>query len=154
MLHFELERGKIKKLEKGEKNMKTTIIAYLASFLTMAFVDGIWLSLTAKSFYAKNMGPLMNATPYWVPAVLFYLLFPIGLTFLVILPVMKGGGSLVQAGLLGALLGLVSYGTYDLTNQATIREWPFVVTVVDLIWGTSVSAVVSMVALKIVMKFG
>ena len=134
--------------------MKTTILAYLASLLTMALIDGIWLSLTAKSFYAKNLGPLMNATPQWVPAVLFYLLFPIGLTFLVVLPVIHGKGSLVQAGLMGALLGLVSYGTYDLTNQATIRDWPLVVTVVDLIWGPSVSAVVSVIAVKIVMRFG
>lgn len=97
-------------------------------------VDMVWLGLIAKPFYAKHIGHLMAAKVRWTPALLFYFLYIAGILFFAVLPAVERG-SLGRAVLAGALLGLLAYATYDLTNLATLRDWPILVTVVDLIWG-------------------
>lgn len=94
----------------------------------------------------------MKDNPNLVVALIFYLLFIIGLVLFVIEPSLVKN-SIAAAILMGALFGLVTYATYDLTNLATIRDWPLIVTVVDLIWGTVLSALVSGVVFFIVSKF-
>jgi len=115
-------------------------------------VDMIWLGVVAKSFYARHIGFLMKSDVNWVAAFLFYLLFIAGLVAFVIAPAVDKG-SWVRALLFGALFGLITYATYDLTNLATLKNWPFVVTLVDMAWGMvlagSVSAVTWLVASKI-----
>jgi len=115
-------------------------------------LDMVWLGLVAKSFYAKHIGFLMKSNVNWVAAILFYLLFAGGLVAFVIAPAVDKG-SWVRALLVGALFGLITYATYDLTNLATLKDWPFVVTVVDLAWGmvlaSSVSAVTWLAASKL-----
>jgi len=116
-------------------------------------VDMVWLGLAAKKFYAQHIGFLMKANVNWAAAILFYLLFIAGLVVFVITPALEKG-SWVRALLLGALFGLITYATYDLTNLATIRDWPLVVTVVDLIWGTVLAASVSVATYVVAAKFG
>lgn len=133
--------------------MKEAIIAYFSSLLPMLLIDGIWLAVVAKNFYTKYVGSLMSKSPNLVAAGLFYILYAFGLLFLVLLPAIKGETNFLKVFLLGALLGLVAYGTYDLTNLATIKNWPLMITVVDLIWGTLYTGVVSVIAVYLTRLF-
>jgi uncharacterized membrane protein len=116
-------------------------------------VDMVWLGLIAKPFYAKHIGHLMAAKVRWTPALLFYFLYIAGILFFAVLPAVERG-SIGRAILAGALLGLLAYATYDLTNLATLRDWPVLVTVIDLVWGMvltgGVAALSYLIAGKIV----
>lgn len=116
-------------------------------------IDMIWLGLVAKGFYAKQIGFLMKTNINWTAAIIFYLLFIVGLVIFVITPALEKN-SWQQALLLGALFGLITYATYDLTNLATIKNWPLLVTVIDLIWGATLAASVSIVTYFIATKIG
>jgi uncharacterized membrane protein len=105
-------------------------------------IDMVWLGLIAKPFYAKHLGHLMAAKVRWTPALLFYLLYIAGILFFAVLPALDKG-SLGRAVLSGALLGLLAYATYDLTNLATLRDWPLLVTIIDLVWGMVLTGCVS-----------
>lgn len=116
-------------------------------------IDMIWLGLISKSFYAKQIGSLMKPDVNWVAAIIFYLIFIAGLVVFVINPAIDKG-SWKNALILGALFGLVCYSTYDLTNLAVAKDWPLLVTIVDLIWGTVLAASVSSVTYFIAIKLG
>ncbi len=116
-------------------------------------IDMVWLTLIAKNFYAKQIGYLMTKNPNLIAAFIFYLIFIAGLVFFVITPALDKKIWL-HALLAGAFFGLVTYATYDLTNLATIKDWPLIITVVDLIWGMSVSAAVSVATYFIALKIG
>lgn len=116
-------------------------------------MDMGWLGVAAKNFYAKRIGFLMRANVNWAAAILFYLLFIAGLVVFVVAPALEKG-SWVRAALLGALFGLITYSTYDLTNLATVKDWPLLVTVVDLIWGTVLAASVSVATYVVAAKVG
>jgi len=116
-------------------------------------VDMVWLGLAAKNFYAKHIGFLMKANVNWAAAILFYLLFIAGLVAFVVTPAVEKG-SWARALLFGALFGLITYATYDLTNLATLRDWPLLVTVVDLIWGTVLAASVSVATYVVAATIG
>jgi uncharacterized membrane protein len=105
-------------------------------------MDMVWLGLLAKSFYTKRIGLLMAPNVNWAAAILFYLLFLAGLVVFVIAPAVENN-SWVRALMLGALFGLITYATYDLTNLATLKDWPLALTVVDMIWGTVLASSVS-----------
>jgi uncharacterized membrane protein len=107
-------------------------------------IDMVWLSVVAKNFYQKQIGFLMKPDINWLAAIIFYLLFIIGLIIFVITPAMVKQ-SWVHALLYGALFGLVTYATYDLTNLATVKDWPLLVTLVDLVWGSVLAASVSVI---------
>jgi uncharacterized membrane protein len=107
-------------------------------------IDMIWLVFVAKKFYQQQIGFLMKPDINWVAAIIFYLLFIGGLVIFVISPAVKIQ-SWVHAVIYGALFGLITYATYDLTNLATIKDWPLLVTVVDLIWGTVLAASISVI---------
>lgn len=115
---------------------------YLIAFLVFLIVDAIWLSFVANQFYKKHIGFLMKTTPNYLAALLFYLVFIVGLVFFVVQPAVNTGdvGRLILG---AALFGFITYATYDLTNLATIRDWPLIVTVVDLAWGTVLSTTIS-----------
>ncbi len=115
---------------------------YLATFIAFLAVDMVWLVLVARTFYKKYLGFIMAPSPNWLAAILFYLLFIVGILVLAVLPGLELN-SLKTTLIRGALLGLVAYATYDLTNLATLKDWPLIVTVVDLIWGTVLSVAVS-----------
>lgn len=116
-------------------------------------IDMLWLGLIAKNFYAKQLGDMMTENINWVAAIIFYLLFIIGLVVFVIHPAVEKT-SWTHALLYGALFGLITYATYDLTNLATLKNWPIVMTIVDLIWGAVLAASVSVLTYLAVTKLG
>jgi uncharacterized membrane protein len=117
---------------------------YLIAFPVFLAIDLVWLTLVAKNFYAKHIGFLMAKNPNYLVALIFYLIFIAGLVFFVINPALDKK-MWMHALLAGAFFGLVSYATYDLTNMATVKDWPLIVTIVDLIWGMTLSASVSII---------
>ncbi len=115
---------------------------YVIAFIVFLAIDALWLGLVAPKFYKEQIGHLMAETPNFVVALIFYLLFIVGLVYFVLLPgVEKQNVGLVL--LSGALFGFMTYATYDLTNMATLKDWPVIVTVIDLTWGTFVATAVS-----------
>lgn len=122
----------------------------LPLFLIM---DMVWLGLVAKRFYRSQIGFLMSSNINWAAAIIFYLLFVVGLVLFVIAPAI-GKNSWMHALLFGALFGLITYATYDLSNLATIQDWPLLVTIVDLVWGTALAASVSVLTYFIARKAG
>ncbi len=133
--------------------MRIFVIAYVAALIVMGVVDGIWLSLTASKIYRPSLGTLMADKPVIPAAIVFYLLFIAGLTYLIVLPALAAG-QFNSAIIRGAVLGLVAYGTYDLTNLAIIRGWPLSVTIIDLAWGTILTAVTAAAAFLITRAIG
>lgn len=115
---------------------------YLLAFVSFLVIDFIWLGFISKDFYKNNIGHLMLDKFKIGPAIVFYLLFLIGLLVFVIVPGIHEG-SLKKLILRAVLFGMVTYGTYDLTNWATLEGWPVKVVVVDIIWGASLSSLVS-----------
>lgn len=126
---------------------------YLIALPVFLGIDMAWLTLIAKNFYAKHLGYLMAKNPNLFAALIFYLLFIVGLIIFVITPALDKK-IWTHALLAGAFFGLVTYATYDLTNLATIKDWPLVITIVDLIWGMVLSASVSVITYFIALKFG
>ena len=133
--------------------MRIFITAYTAALVGMGILDGIWLSLTASRIYRPSLGALMVSKPVVPAAIIFYLLYIAGLTYLVVLPALATG-QFSSAVARGAVLGLVAYGTYDLTNLAIIRGWPLRVTIIDLAWGTLLTAVTAAAAFLITRAIG
>jgi uncharacterized membrane protein len=115
---------------------------YMASLVVFFAVDMVWLGLVASSFYKKHLGYIMAPTVNWFAAITFYLLFIFGILVFVILPGVKEN-SLQNTILRAILFGLITYATYDLTNLATINQWPLTVTLVDLLWGMVLTTIVS-----------
>lgn len=118
---------------------------YLVALGTFFVIDMLWLGLVARSFTQQQLGFLMAPAVKWPVAIVFYLLFVAGLLFFVILPGLQQNSSKVIL-LRGAFFGLVTYATYDLTNLATLKDWPALFSIVDLAWGTFLSVSVSWVA--------
>ena len=116
---------------------------YLATLVVFFAVDMLWLGLLARGFYRKYFGSLLAPSTNWLAAGIFYLLFIFGILFFVVLPGLKEG-SLAALLLRAALYGLITYATYDLTNLATLKDWPVVLTVVDILWGVTLSTLVSL----------
>ncbi len=115
-------------------------------------IDMVWLGLVAKKFYRDQIGFLMTPNINWIAAIIFYLIFIAGLVFFVITPAVEKG-SWVYALAIGALFGFITYATYDLTNLATLKDWPLLVTLVDLVWGAVLGALVSFATYNIFTKF-
>ena len=117
-------------------------LAYLAALLCFLLCDGCWITLTSSSLYQPAFGALMAPEANWLAVGLFYPLFLYGLLVFAITPGLQQRAPLVALRR-GALLGLFAYATYDLTNQATLRDWPWSITAIDMTWGTFVSGVAS-----------
>ncbi|OCC22895.1 hypothetical protein MB02_14080 [Croceicoccus estronivorus] len=115
--------------------MMPYVYGWLASGLAFLALDAVWLSQMTARFYRPAMGDMLADKPRFLAAAAFYILYITGLLVLAVLPAVKEGGP-GRAALLGAVVGLLAYGTYDLTNQATLREWPLRLTVIDMAWGT------------------
>ncbi len=125
---------------------------YLIALPVFLAIDMLWLGFIAKDFYRKQIGFLMKSDINIWAAGIFYALFVLALVVFVISPAVEKG-SFVTTLLLGAFFGLVTYATYDLTNLATIKDWPLLVTVVDLAWGAFIGASVSVITYFIYIKF-
>ncbi|MEK9796156.1 MAG: DUF2177 family protein [Alphaproteobacteria bacterium] len=116
---------------------------YVAALLTFLILDGVWLGVVARGFYVNQLGDLMRPSPNWGVAGLFYLLYIVGVVVFAILPGLGHSSWFAAAGL-GALFGLMCYGTYDLTNLATLRGWPPLMSIVDMVWGTALTGIVAL----------
>jgi uncharacterized membrane protein len=116
------------------------LIAYAATAFVMVVIDLIWLGVIAKPWYQQGIGHLMATEPRLLVAGLFYALYPLGLMVFAVIPGMADAGW-GRTALLGGLFGFFAYATYDLSNLATLRDWPLGIALMDIAWGTGVSAV-------------
>ncbi len=115
------------------------VAAYLGAGLTFAAIDFVWLTTMTDRLYKPVIGSIMADKPDMKAAVAFYLISIAGTVFLAIAPALKDG-AWTRAALNGAVLGFVAYATYDLTNQATLSVWQTRLTLIDLMWGTVLTA--------------
>jgi uncharacterized membrane protein len=116
---------------------------YFATLAVFFAVDMFWLGVISRAFYKKQLGFLMAPDINWYAALIFYFLFIFGILVFVVLPGLKENALPVML-LKAALFGLITYATYDLTNLATVKDWPLVITIVDLIWGMVLTTIVSL----------
>lgn len=133
--------------------LKYVILIALA-FVVFLLLDLVWLIKISPKFYKKNLGHLMADKVNYIPAIIFYVVFIIGLSLFVLGPAYLGGQGWSHALLYGALFGLVTYSTYDLTNFATLKKWPLNVTIADVIWGSFVSAATSIIVYYFAVMLG
>lgn len=115
--------------------MMPYVYGWLAAGAAFLAIDSVWLSQMASRFYRPALGEMLAEKPNLAAAAVFYVLYVTGILVLAVLPALEKGG-FGRAAMLGAFVGLFAYGTYDLTNHATIRDWPLRLTVVDMFWGT------------------
>lgn len=126
---------------------------YGIAFAVFLALDLLWLGIVARRWYAEHLGFLLRPDVNWVAALAFYLLFVAGLVVFVVQPALAHS-SWQRVLVLGAFFGLVTYATYDLTNLATIKNWPLLLTLVDLLWGSILSAAVAAITLVLARKLG
>ena len=126
---------------------------YLIALPVFFAFDMVWLVVVARKFYARQLGSLLKTEVNRIAAVVFYLLFILGLVLFVISPAVTAG-SWPHALWYGAMFGIITYATYDLTNLATLKDWPLLVTVVDMAWGTVLAASVSTATYLIARSIG
>ena len=112
---------------------------YIISLVVFLVIDMVWLLVIAKNLYSKYLGYLMAPKVNFLAAFIFYAIFILGLLVFVLTPALSKG-SLGYAIFMGMFFGLVTYSTYDLTNLATVKNWPILITIIDLVWGSFVSA--------------
>lgn len=126
---------------------------YFLTLIVFLGIDALWLGLVAPKFYRSQIGHLMAEKANLLAAGVFYLLFVGALVYFVVEPGLRSG-EMRQVILRGALFGLVTYATYDLTNLATVREWSILVTIVDMVWGTVLTAATSALGVWVAKVFG
>lgn len=115
---------------------------YLIAFSVFLVIDLLWLGVVAKSFYFRHLEPFFAEKINWPAAFIFYILFVAGILIFAVMPALERQ-SLSRAVVYGALFGFFTYATYDLTNLATLRNWPIIIVIVDMLWGTVLCAVVA-----------
>jgi uncharacterized membrane protein len=133
--------------------MKNQLLLYVATFVCFLGIDMIWLRLIAKNFYADQLGPLLREKPILASALLFYLLYPIGLMIFGILRA-PDVTSLRSVFLSGALFGFFAYLTYDATNYAVMKDFPLKVAIIDTLWGAVASGTGCLVVVWVLGRFG
>jgi uncharacterized membrane protein len=131
--------------------MMTWLKHFIVTLIVFFTIDIVWLAFVAKKIYKEQLGFIMSDKPNVLAALAFYLIFIVGLLFFVINPAIEKE-SFMSALLVGMLFGFVTYSTYDLTNLATLANWPLKITIIDLIWGTSLGGLVSSISYMILTK--
>jgi uncharacterized membrane protein len=132
--------------------MMKFIAAYLTTAVVMIVIDLVWLGVIAKPLYQQGIGHLMTDQPNILAAVAFYMLFPVGLMVFAVTPQVAMEGWQKSAWL-GAMFGFFAYATYDLTNLATLKNYPISLALIDIVWGTVVSAVAASVGKLVFNRF-
>jgi uncharacterized membrane protein len=125
------------------------IAAYVTVLIVFGVIDASWLSLMGNALYRPTLGDILLTNLRVGPAIAFYAMFPIGVVVFAVLPALRSG-SVNPAVLYGLLFGAIAYGTYDLTNYATLRNWTLQVTVIDIVYGAIATAVAGAVATVVV----
>ncbi len=128
------------------------VIAYLVCIVVMGGLDFLWLSNTSQALYHRDLGPLLAENPNMTVAVIFYLIFIVGILIFAVRPALASGDWRTAA-LYGALFGFFTYATYDLTNFATMKVWTLRVTVLDIAWGTFLTGTVASAASIVALRF-
>ena len=121
---------------------------YVLTIPVFFIIDIVWLGVIAKGFYRRHLGFILSPDVNWVAAIVFYLMYIVGILFFAVRPALTSS-SMQQAALLGGLYGFFTYATYDFTNLATIKDWPPIIVVVDVLWGVCLCTVVSMLSFAI-----
>jgi uncharacterized membrane protein len=116
------------------------VIPYMVTAVSFIVIDLLWLGVVAKSFYRRELGSLMLEKINLPVALIFYLIFPMGLTIFAVAPAL-GGGGVGYALQYGALFGFFAYATYDLTNLATLKNWSTKLSIIDIAWGTALASI-------------
>lgn len=124
---------------------------YLLTIPIFLVIDLLWIGVVANKFYQSQIGYLLGPVN-WAGAIVFYLIYVFGIIFFVVNPALSSG-SIFKAMFLGALFGFIAYATYDLTNQATIKDWPVLMSVVDIIWGAVFTGTVATVSYYVAKTF-
>jgi len=132
--------------------MNNFIKLYLITVPIFFIIDMLWLVIIAKGIYQKYMGHLMKTIPNWPVAMLFYFLFIVGLIIFAIYPAVRNN-SWTYALLYGAMFGFFTYITFDLTGLAVLKNFPWQITIIDIVWGTALSATVSIITFFIGRNF-
>ena len=130
----------------------TWIVAYIAAAIVFGLLDAVWLGWAGNNFYRPRLGDMLADSFRMAPALVFYAAYIAGIVWFAVRPGISGGVG--TAALNGALLGALCYATYDLTNQATLRQWSTTVTVADTCWGAFATAVAASAATFLATKFG
>ncbi len=125
-------------------NFNHTVLLYIATLLIFLTIDSIWLTKVAAKVYKKDIGHLLASKPNLMPALFFYLIYVFGIVFLVLKPAL-GLDSLEHLIKYAALLGAVSYSTFDLTNQSVLKKWPTKISVIDILWGMVLTTLTSVI---------
>jgi uncharacterized membrane protein len=128
------------------------IISFFLTFAVFFAIDMAWLGFIAKDLYRKHLSQFLTDDVNWIAAIVFYILFVIGIFIFAIMPAVEKN-SLNSAILLGALFGFFTYATYDLTNLATLKNWPLTIVFIDIIWGSVLTGIVSTAGFYIVRYF-
>lgn len=126
------------------------IYLYVATIPVFLAIDGVWLAFIANNFYQEKIGHLLGPV-VWSAAIIFYLLFIVGIIIFAVYPAIKTQ-SAKKSIILGALFGFFTYATYDLTNLATLIDWPIIVTLIDIVWGSVLSGSVAVISYGISKK--
>ncbi|MDN5343495.1 MAG: hypothetical protein PWP28_2375 [Oceanotoga sp.] len=125
---------------------------YVISFIVFFIIDILWLGLIAKNIYNKYLGYIIKDNFNWIAAIIFYIIFIIGIQFFVLNPAIEKQ-SVLYAFLVGGIFGFITYSTYDLTNLATVKQWPISITIIDIIWGSILSSLTSGISYLIINFF-
>lgn len=129
--------------------MKSILLSYLLTFIVFLMIDLLWLGFIAKNLYQKYLGEFLSDTVNWTAAFVFYFIYVAGISIFAIYPAVQKD-SVFNALLMGALFGIFTYATYDLTNLATLKGWPLPIVFIDILWGAILSALVSLSGFYIV----
>lgn len=132
--------------------MKQFICAWIVSFIVMIALDAVWLMSMSGRFYKPYLGYIFADDLNYVAGLIFYVMYSFGLAYLILMPYMNSA-SAMDIFVKGCVLGCMAYGAYDLTNHATIKNWPAIVTVVDMMWGTFVTGFTSAMSYIILHKY-
>jgi uncharacterized membrane protein len=127
----------------------TPAIAYITALFVFAAIDAAWLTTMGSTLYRPVLGDILLSSVRLVPAIAFYLVYPIGIVTFAVTPALRAE-SLITALALGLLFGAIAYATYDLTNYATLRNWNFTITVIDVVYGAIATGVASCAAYLLV----
>jgi uncharacterized membrane protein len=133
--------------------MRAYGVAWVAAAVVFLGLDAVWLAFSASVLYRPLLGDLLREDFLLAPTALFYLIYTIGIVVFAVSPALATG-RWSAAGLRGMFLGLFGYSVYDLTNQATLRDWPVAVTLADLVWGTLLTAVAAIAGFLAVRTVG
>lgn len=123
-------------------SLKNVLLGYWITFMVFLAIDMLWLGVISKNLYQKYLGAFLTDKVNWTAALIFYALFVIGISIFSIYPALQKN-SLSHALLMGALFGFFTYATYDLTNLATLKDWPLFIVIVDILWGSTITALTS-----------